>query len=98
ANSSSGKAYLLPDEQNPADDFHTYAIEWQEGEIRWYVDDYLYQTQTKSLVRYNSRGEVVGLRHRGWFAEFFNQASGELETVYEAAPFDQRFHLIMNLA
>lgn len=97
-NSSSGKAYALPDGANPADDFHTYTIEWQEGEIRWYVDGYLYQTQQQSRVRYNSKGEAVGLRHRGWFAEFYNQATGELETVYDAAPFDERFHLIMNLA
>lgn len=97
-NSSSGKAYTLPSGASPADGFHTYTIEWQEGEIRWYVDDYLYQTQTQSLVRYNSKGETVGLRHRGWFAEYFNQASGELETVYDSAPFDQRFFLIMNLA
>jgi beta-glucanase (GH16 family) len=97
-NSSSGKAYALPDGANPADDFHTYAIEWQEGEIRWYVDGYLYQTQQQSRVRLNSKGEAVGLRHRGWFAEFYNQATGELETVYDAAPFDERFHLILNLA
>ncbi|WP_417683237.1 family 16 glycosylhydrolase [Pseudidiomarina aquimaris] len=97
-NSSSGKAYKLPDGANPADDFHTYTIEWQEGEMRWYVDGYLYQTQQQSRVRYNSKGEAVGLRHRGWFAEFYNQATGELETVYDAAPFDERFHLLLNLA
>ena len=97
-NSSSGKAYTLPNGANPADGFHTYAIEWQEGEIRWYVDGYLYQTQTQSLPRRNSRGELVGLRHRGWFAEFFNQATGDLEVVYGPQPFDQRFHLLLNLA
>lgn len=97
-NESSGKAYLLPDDINPADDFHTYAIEWQEGEIRWYVDGYLYQTQMASDVRFNSRGEAVGLSHRGWFAEYFNIATGELETQWNAAPFDQRFHLLLNLA
>ena len=42
-NVNSGKAYSLPN-GNPADDFNTYTIEWQEGEIRWYVNDYLYQT------------------------------------------------------
>lgn len=97
-NSFSGKDYALPNGANPADDFHVYAIEWQEGEIRWYVDDYLYQTQTQSLVRRNSRGETIGLRHRGWFAEFFNQATGELEVVYGPEPFNQRFHLLLNLA
>jgi beta-glucanase (GH16 family) len=30
-----------------ADDFHTFAMEWEEGVIRWYVDGELYQTQTK---------------------------------------------------
>lgn len=97
-NASSGKAYLLPDGINPADDFHTYAIEWQEGEIRWYVDGYLFQTQMASKVRFNSRGEAVGLSHRGWFAEYFNIISGELQTQWNSAPFDQRFHLLLNLA
>lgn len=97
-NSYSGKEYALPNGANPADDFHVYAIEWQEGEIRWYVDGYLYQTQTQSLVRRNSRGETIGLRHRGWFAEFFNQATGELEVVYGPEPFNQRFYLLLNLA
>ena len=27
------------------DEFHTYAIEWDAGEIRWYVDDVLYAMQ-----------------------------------------------------
>ena len=30
-----------------ADDFHVFALEWEEGEIRWYVDGKLYQTQKK---------------------------------------------------
>lgn len=29
-----------------ADDFYVFAIEWEEGEIRWYVNNVLYQTQT----------------------------------------------------
>ncbi|MEH8022285.1 family 16 glycosylhydrolase [Rheinheimera metallidurans] len=97
-NASSGKGYLLPDGINPADDFHTYAIEWQEGEIRWYVDGYLYQTQMASKVRYNASGEAIGLNHRGWFAEYFDIATGELATQWNSAPFDQRFHLLLNLA
>lgn len=94
----SGKSYQLPNGVNPADDFHTYAIEWQEGEIRWYVDGYLYATQRQSQVRYNANGDAVGLSHRGWFAEYYNIASGELETHWDAAPFDQKFYLILNLA
>ncbi len=30
-----------------ADDFHRFAIEWEKGVVRWYVDGELYQTQTK---------------------------------------------------
>jgi len=97
-NVSSGKSYTLPDGINPADDFHTYAVEWQEGEIRWYVDDYLYQTQRRSEVRTNSKGEAVGLAHQGWFAEYFEQGTGELTTHWDNAPFDQEFHLLLNLA
>lgn len=97
---SSGKTFDLLDGANPADDFHTYAIEWQEGEIRWFVDDYLYATQRKSTLRTNSRGEVLGLTElgRGWYAELFNQVTGELEPVWGNAPFDQDFHLLLNLA
>lgn len=97
-NSNSGKAYALPGGANPADDFHVYALEWQEGEIRWYVDGYLYATQRQSDVRYNAKGEAVGLRHRGWFSEYFDQSSGELETHWDKTPFDQKFYMIMNLA
>jgi len=97
-NDSSGQAYSLPNDANPADDFHTYAIEWQEGEIRWYMDGYLYATQRRSEVRVNSKGEATGLAHRGWYAEYFEQGSGELTTFWDNAPFDQDFYLILNLA
>jgi beta-glucanase (GH16 family) len=97
-NSNSGKNYLLPEGKNPADDFHTYAVEWQQGEIRWYVDGYLFATQRQSEVRFNAKGEAVGLKHRGWFTEYFDQSGGELETHWDTAPFDQKFFMILNLA
>ncbi|WP_040522077.1 glycoside hydrolase family 16 protein, partial [Aliiglaciecola lipolytica] len=97
-NVSSGKEYLLPDDASPADDFHTYAIEWQEGEIRWYVDGYLFATQMASEVRYNSKGEASGLIHQGWFSEYFDIATGEKEVHWDASPFDQDFHILLNLA
>jgi beta-glucanase (GH16 family)/glycerophosphoryl diester phosphodiesterase len=49
-------------------EFHVYSIEWQENEIRSYVDGILYFS-------------------------FPKENSG-----FEAWPFDQRFHLILNLA
>ncbi|MBU2278648.1 MAG: family 16 glycosylhydrolase [Gammaproteobacteria bacterium] len=97
-NLSSGKGYALPEGKSPADDFHTYALEWQEGEIRWYVDGYLYATQRQSEVRYNAKDQAVGLKHRGWYAEYFDQGSGEKEIHWDAAPFDQKFFMILNLA
>lgn len=95
-NSSTGKNYTMA--KNPADDFHTYAVEWQQGEIRWYVDDYLYATQRQSEVRYNSKDQAVGLKHRGWFTEYFDQTSGKLSTFWSSAPFDQKFFMILNFA
>lgn len=45
-NVHSGEAYRIPGGLNPADGFHDYAVEWEEGEIRWYVDGDHYATQT----------------------------------------------------
>jgi beta-glucanase (GH16 family) len=39
-----GAGYTLKD--NPAETFHVYALEWQQDELRWYVDDNLYYTLT----------------------------------------------------
>ncbi len=54
-------------------DYHTYAIEWEAGEIRFYVDDVHYATQISD----------------GWYT-----AASQVP----AAPFDQPFHLILNVA
>lgn len=94
----SGKDYRPPNDLNPADDFNTYAIEWQEGEIRWYMNGHLYAMQRQSDVRINSQGEAIGLKHRGWFVPQFNPITGEPENTYGPEPFDQDFHLILNLA
>ena len=77
-NVHSGQSYKLPDGQSPADDFHTYAIEWQPGEIRWYVDDVLYATQKSS--------------------EWHTGAVTLKTALPRHAPFDQPFHLLLNLA
>ena len=37
--------YSFPDGDG-TENWHTYSIEWDRGEIRWYVDDSLYSTQT----------------------------------------------------
>ena len=94
----SGKDYRPPNDLNPADDFNTYAVEWQQGEIRWYMNGYLYAMQRQSDVRFNSKGEAIGLKHRGWFVPQFNPVTGEEEFLYNEAPFDQDFFLILNQA
>ena len=35
-------SYALPAGQTFKDDFHVFALEWDEAEIRWYMDDELY--------------------------------------------------------
>ena len=67
-----GDHYDLPGEGIFADDYHTFTLEWEPGEIRWYVDGYHYQTQ------------------REWFTSSSEGSPG--------APFDRRFHLILNVA
>jgi beta-glucanase (GH16 family) len=59
----SGKEFHLPAGSNPADDFHEYAVEWQEGEIRWYVDDIHFATQ----------------RETGWYSQYMNSDGGLID-------------------
>jgi beta-glucanase (GH16 family) len=79
-NTSSGTDFEFID-SDPTEEFHTYAIEWAAGEIRWYVDEVHFATQRES----------------GWYAQAKDE-DGELYTVGGAAPFDQRFHLLLNVA
>jgi beta-glucanase (GH16 family) len=67
-----GGKYTLPLGQTFADDFHIFAVEWEPGEMRWYVDGYHYFTRSR------------------WFTSTAPDAY--------PAPFDQRFHLILNVA
>lgn len=45
-NQSTGADYKLLNGGIFNDEFHVFAIEWEQNEIRWYVDDYLYSTKT----------------------------------------------------
>ncbi|MGM0581679.1 MAG: family 16 glycosylhydrolase [Bacteroidota bacterium] len=49
-NQFQGENFYLYDGSLFTDDFHEYAIEWEPGEIRWYVDDILYSVKTKEDV------------------------------------------------
>ena len=56
-------------------DMNVYAVEWEPGEIRWYVNDHLFFTATD------------------WYS-----ADAEGVRYPAPAPFDRRFHIIVNLA
>jgi beta-glucanase (GH16 family) len=73
-NTYTGKEYKFG--SSTIEQFHTYAIEWEPGEIRWYVDGQLYNTQND------------------WYSRSADQPANN---TYPA-PFDQNFHLLMNLA
>lgn len=68
-NTSSGGSFDLPSGEF-ADDFHDFALEWDEHQMRWYVDGALYHVESS------------------WWS-----SGGPFP-----APFDQRFHLLLNLA
>ena len=62
-------------------DYHTYAVEWEANEIRWYVDDVHYHTATTDT----------------WYSYFYkNQSEGYVSEP--TAPFNQNFHLLLNMA
>jgi len=43
-------AFTLPHQARFSDDFHLFAVEWEPLEIRFYVDDTLYETRTADSV------------------------------------------------
>jgi beta-glucanase (GH16 family) len=48
-------AYTLPNNQNVSDDFHVFAVEWEPGVIRFYMDEHLYETQTVDSIPSSKR-------------------------------------------
>jgi beta-glucanase (GH16 family) len=85
ANTHAGKDFVLPRGTTIAD-FHVYTLEWEPGEIRWYVDNQLYQTQSFWWSSSKSGG---GNGQNPKRAADLNPWP---------APFDQPFYLIMNVA
>ena len=81
-NANAGADYLLPGNANPADDFHTYALEWEEGEIRWYVDDVHFATQ----------------RDTGWYSQYMQDGELKDAPLGAPFDRHSKFHLLLNLA
>jgi beta-glucanase (GH16 family) len=67
---------------NPANDFHVYALEWEEDELRWFYDGVHYQTQ----------------RSDGWYNYIWDGQGHGFVVATDRAPFDKRFHLLLNVA
>src|SRR5699024_7893847 len=49
--------YQLPDGQNFGDDYHVYSIEWEPGEIRWYIDGELYHTANDWFTKHDDNAD-----------------------------------------
>jgi beta-glucanase (GH16 family) len=47
--------FTLPNQARFSEDFHLFAVEWEPREIRFYVDDILYETQTVDSIPSNRR-------------------------------------------
>jgi hypothetical protein len=71
----SGKEYVFP-EGSTIEQYHTYSIEWEPGEIRWYVDGELFSTKN----------------------DWYSISNGQPANNAYPAPFNQEFHLMLNLA
>lgn len=82
-NVHAGTWHVLPGGANPADDFHVYALEWEQGEIRWYVDGVHYATQ-RAEHWYSQQQDARG--------DWVNAPPG---APFDAA---SKFHLLLNLA
>ena len=67
---------------DPADGFHVYAVEWDETGLRWFVDGAHFFTIPRTT----------------YWSYFRNPASNAHMAGGDSAPFDQPFHLLLNLA
>jgi beta-glucanase (GH16 family) len=84
-NAEASKEYVLPRGGIIAG-FHVYAVEWEPGEIRWYVDGERYATQ--SFWWSSSKSDAgKGVK-----------PGAEADLNPWPAPFDQPFYLVMNVA
>jgi beta-glucanase (GH16 family) len=87
-NTYTSRDFVLPKGGTIAE-FHTYAVEWEPGEIRWLVDGVVYATQGDwwSSKSDNAKG-----------ANPKKDAKKEVEKNPWPAPFDRPFYLVMNIA
>jgi len=63
-------------------EFHDFMIEWEADEIRWFVDGIHYATQSSA----------------NWFNYIWKGQEKGFNVANPRAPYDQEFHLLLNLA
>jgi len=85
ANAEASKTHMLKDGGTIAV-FHVYALEWEPGEIRWFVDGDKFATQSSWWSSSKSDGANGAKPAR------------DAELNPWPAPFDQPFYLVMNVA
>lgn len=80
---ATSESYSFPVDQDAVSQFHTYSIEWNSHGMQWYIDDKLFASKTPET----------------WSLTWQRDIASKLELQHpEAAPFNQAFHLILNLA
>ena len=67
---------------DPAAGFHTYALEWDENELRWFVDGNHFHTITNNT----------------YYTYYIDPDTNAHVAGSDSAPFDQKFHMLLNLA
>jgi beta-glucanase (GH16 family) len=71
----------LPDGVDPTD-FNEYAVEWEQNEIRFFVNDIHFKTITSA----------------SYYSYFYDDEAQIYDSATAGAPFDTDFYLILNLA
>jgi beta-glucanase (GH16 family) len=66
----------------PDEDFHTYAVEWDQDEFRWYVDGV----------------HVLSVGSETYYNYYYGGLDTGYVAGAEEAPFDVDFHVLLNLA
>ena len=81
-------SYFLPGQQILADDYHIYAIEWDENEIRWYFDDVEIQK-----VNINDPTMMNAFHKPHWLIIGVHLRSGYAPAVNETTPLPQKMYV-----
>jgi beta-glucanase (GH16 family) len=86
-----GKGKVIDTQTTLSDDFHTYAVEWENDEIRWYFDDEMYARNTASEIAplewvYNKPFYIIvnlamGGHFTGPIADDLTQSSLEIDYI-----------------